>query len=156
MLGRDKDSMVGARFALVDRDGLEKKRSPNVAEVKHGYVENPNFKQIVSKSGYFFSMSNLHLSSSQSLLQRRSSKPHICHPHCNNSRNHYPERLDHISTRVSELRLSSPRNALRKCWRCVATRKRLFRYRFLQKGAQRVPLQQSAQVGAFENTMIEC
>ena len=40
MLDREKDSMFKARFALVDRDGLEKQRSPNVAEVKHRYVEN--------------------------------------------------------------------------------------------------------------------
>ena len=40
MLDRDKDSMFKARFALVDRDGLEKQPSPNVAEVKHEYVEN--------------------------------------------------------------------------------------------------------------------
>lgn len=43
MLDRDEDSMFKARFALVDRDGLEKQRSPNVAEVKHEYVENLNF-----------------------------------------------------------------------------------------------------------------
>lgn len=32
MLDRDKDSMFKARFALVDRDGLEKQRSPNVGQ----------------------------------------------------------------------------------------------------------------------------
>lgn len=45
MLDRVKNSMFKTRFALVDRDGLEKQRSPNVAEIKHEYVENLKFQQ---------------------------------------------------------------------------------------------------------------
>ena len=131
------DTMVKARLNSVGGNRMTREEVGNsyVAEIVRETLDRPQSEANHIGVSHTSSMTNLHLSGSQSLLQRRSSKPYICHPHCNNSCDHYPERLDHISTRVSELRLSSPRNVLRKCWRCVATRKRLFRYRFLQKGA---------------------